>query len=284
MNKFYLDRLSPTKFEDSQKVVQYFPAVRERNFLWLDFIGHGTWHRNSWVHHPETDYLDFQLIEEGEMIVLYKGSKYTVPAGGAILIPPGESRLHCGNSAVCRKRFLGITGDILNTYLKALDLNEVTIIPHFDPPEFEELWSELYTFLSRKKPEKAQEFCSRIFKLLLLLSSLAEMQKYPPELQRAICRIRQDLKFPGSLAGLCAEAGCGKSKLQWQFKHYLASSPIKFLMNKRLEMARHLLEKTDLTIKEIAEKCGFCNQLYFSNVFYKHQGCSPRNYRKLKNN
>ena len=34
------------------------------------------------------------------------------------------------------------------------------------------------------------------------------------------------------------------------------------------------------TVKEIAEKCGYSDQLYFSSAFKKHFHCSPRAYRK----
>ena len=41
-----------------------------------------------------------------------------------------------------------------------------------------------------------------------------------------------------------------------------------------------LLENTRLPVKEIAQKCDYSDQLYFSNTFRKYHGRSPREYRK----
>ncbi|MDD6827860.1 MAG: AraC family transcriptional regulator, partial [Oscillospiraceae bacterium] len=43
-----------------------------------------------------------------------------------------------------------------------------------------------------------------------------------------------------------------------------------------------LLENTDYTIAEIANTVGYTNPLYFSRLFHKHIGVSPKEYRKSK--
>lgn len=53
------------------------------------------------------------------------------------------------------------------------------------------------------------------------------------------------------------------------------------LINKRkTESAKALLLSTDLTIKSISEKLGFKDSNYFSKVFIKYQGLSPKEYKK----
>ena len=84
-----------------------------------------------------------------------------------------------------------------------------------------------------------------------------------------------------SLSDICAQAFCGRSTLQWQFKYHLKSSPIRYLTEIRMKYAAKLLENTLLPIKEIAQKSGCSDQLYFSNMFRKYHGRSPREYRKF---
>ena len=57
--------------------------------------------------------------------------------------------------------------------------------------------------------------------------------------------------------------------------------PAQFLTDLRLRKAKTLLLLTDMTITEIAMTCGFCDSSHFSNVFFKHEGFTPRDYRKL---
>ncbi len=274
------DRWSPTRFQNKQNVVQYFPDHPDINFLWLYFIGGGTWLTGSWVYHPQTRYLDFQLVEEGEMIVEYAGEKYIVPEKSAILIPPGESRISIGSSRVCRKRFLGIFGTILQTHLPALNLDSVKIIPDFQSERFEELYSQLYICFKEKNPEAIPSCCAMIYELLLLLSRSVEHGQYPPELQKALSCIKRYLKDNLTLQKLSTAAGCSAGTLQGLFKKYLNESPIQFLISTRMKFAEQLLKNTNYTIKEIASQCGYCNQLYFSNVFHEHYGCSPKEYRR----
>lgn len=47
-----------------------------------------------------------------------------------------------------------------------------------------------------------------------------------------------------------------------------------------VEKSLILLEQTDLSMKEIAEKLGYSNQYYFSSVFKEKKGISPSGYRK----
>ena len=274
------DRWSPTRFQNKQNVVQYFPTHPDINFLWLYFIGGGTWLDGSWVYHPQTNYLDFQLVEEGEMIVEYGGEKYIVPEKSAILIPPGESRISIGSSNVCRKRFLGIYGSILQTHLPALDLDSVKILPDFQSERFEELYGQLYTCFKEKNPETIPSCCAMTYELLLLLSRSVEHGQYPPELQKALSCIKQHLKDDLTLRKLSSVSGCSAGTLQGLFKKHLGKSPIQFLIAARMKFAEQLLLNTNYTIKEIASRCGYCNQLYFSNVFHEHFDCSPKEFRK----
>ena len=73
-----------------------------------------------------------------------------------------------------------------------------------------------------------------------------------------------------------------KSQLSHRFKIAYGISPIRYLINVRLENAKILLEKTDYGITEISQKVGFGNSNYFSDQFRKYRGMSPTEYRKYQ--
>ena len=47
-----------------------------------------------------------------------------------------------------------------------------------------------------------------------------------------------------------------------------------------METAQQLLLTTDLQIQEIARRCGYSDQHYFSYCFKKYYGVSPNKYRE----
>lgn len=54
-----------------------------------------------------------------------------------------------------------------------------------------------------------------------------------------------------------------------------------YLNRMRVEKAKGLLRRENNSIQCISEKCGFINQGYFSKIFKKFTGCSPKEYQKL---
>lgn len=67
------------------------------------------------------------------------------------------------------------------------------------------------------------------------------------------------------------------------FKQYTGTSPNTFRISKRLEIATDMLTSTKMTIEQIAQASGYSDPLYFSRIFKKYIGISPKEYRKLNN-
>lgn len=66
------------------------------------------------------------------------------------------------------------------------------------------------------------------------------------------------------------------------FKQELGISYVSFITKLRIKKASLLLNTTDLSILEIAEKVGYDTQHYFSTAFKKVMGVSPNQFRKNK--
>jgi AraC-like DNA-binding protein len=60
-------------------------------------------------------------------------------------------------------------------------------------------------------------------------------------------------------------------------------SPKEYVQQYRLKSVCDLLTKTDLSISEISEKCGFSSSAYLYQIFQKKTGMSPRQFRQKKN-
>lgn len=70
------------------------------------------------------------------------------------------------------------------------------------------------------------------------------------------------------------------SYLHRLFSDTLGYSPHKFLMDKRIFMAKKLLVGSSLTISQVASACGFNSQAYFSDCFKRREGVPPKEFRE----
>lgn len=77
---------------------------------------------------------------------------------------------------------------------------------------------------------------------------------------------------------LCKSTGLSYSYFKELFVSRYGVPPVKYLTNMRLEYAKELLVTKRYSISEIADMCGYENVYYFSSVFKKHMGVSPKKY------
>ncbi|NBK99831.1 MAG: AraC family transcriptional regulator [Erysipelotrichia bacterium] len=64
------------------------------------------------------------------------------------------------------------------------------------------------------------------------------------------------------------------------FKKYKGLSPINYLIERRMEEAKNLLETTNYSVSKISDIIGFSSQSYFSQTFKKEMDMTPNQFRK----
>lgn len=83
-----------------------------------------------------------------------------------------------------------------------------------------------------------------------------------------------------SLDELAALAHVNKYYLVHTFTREYGTSPINYLISRRIQESRRLLESTNHSLSQISHMLGFSSPSYFSQVFRKQMGKSPLEYRK----
>ena len=71
-----------------------------------------------------------------------------------------------------------------------------------------------------------------------------------------------------------------KMKMAFSFTQIVGMPPAKYRAARIIDRACELIQNSDLSDKQIAEKLGFCDEYYFSRSFKKIRGASPRAFRK----
>lgn len=66
------------------------------------------------------------------------------------------------------------------------------------------------------------------------------------------------------------------------FKAATNKTPTRYMMDLRLEEAMKLLVSTELSVTEIAEKCGFASSCYMDRIFKRRLQVTPLEYRRKR--
>lgn len=79
---------------------------------------------------------------------------------------------------------------------------------------------------------------------------------------------------------LCNKFDVGRTKLYEIFRKEQKMGISKYILRRRLHKAKKLLKTTELSIAEIANNVGFSDYNYFSRIYKKQYGKSPKYYRR----
>ncbi len=122
------------------------------------------------------------------------------------------------------------------------------------------------------------------------LQLVAEFVKALPaevwEQQRLDSRVLKAMEFMNQHLGLkltseqvARHAGLSVRNLNHLFKEEVQQSPMRVLLDYRLDEACRLLRHTEESIESIAESCGLLNRHYLSRMMRQYRNTSPAAYR-----
>lgn len=99
-------------------------------------------------------------------------------------------------------------------------------------------------------------------------------------IKTAIQYINDNLEKNISLADLARTVGISKYHFARQFKMSTGMPPHQYIIKVRINRAKELLSKSELSIAQIAYKLGFSSQSHLNFHFHRLIGKTPKNYRK----
>ena len=83
-----------------------------------------------------------------------------------------------------------------------------------------------------------------------------------------------------TVESLCRDCGLSHAQLCRDFLKLYGVSPKQYLISKRMNYAKELLESTDLTVDSVAGSCGYSDAVHFMKEFKRREGTTPGAFRK----
>lgn len=137
------------------------------------------------------------------------------------------------------------------------------------------------------KEENYEAVCQNLLEVLLFCmlrnDNLSIIKDKNTALNRECTQIKNylDANYAENITldTLAALTHMNKYYMAHAFTSYTGLSPIKYLIQKRLQEGKSLLESTTFSIAQISVTLGFSSQSYFSQAFKKATGKTPIQYR-----
>lgn len=119
-----------------------------------------------------------------------------------------------------------------------------------------------------------------LFRLFDALSPFFEKhsESYYP-IRRGVTLLLREWDKNEKIKRYAEASGVSESNFYLYFKAWANKSPVDYRNEIRINAARSMLTNSDLSISEIAARTGFDDPYYFSRVFKKLTGVSPRAFR-----
>lgn len=108
------------------------------------------------------------------------------------------------------------------------------------------------------------------------------MKDYSPPIQKALTYIDANLSGNLSLSILADTLNVSSSYLSTLFRKETGQTLTEYINLRRVRQAMHLLETTRLQVQTVAQHCGILDVQYFSKVFKRVAGMTPKEYRDSK--
>lgn len=128
--------------------------------------------------------------------------------------------------------------------------------------------------------EKGQELMAEMVRSYCRLVRKHSMKHYSPLVQKVVTYIETDISADLSLRALAAAQNINASYLSGLFKKETGKTITEYVNEKRMEDAARMLRSTKLQIQTVAQHCGMSDVNYFSKVFKKHHGLTPKQFRE----
>jgi len=233
--------------------------------------------------HGRHDYYLMYLIH-GRLDAQAGNSRHLLSEGDAIIYTPEQSY---GYQRQGDERMVYLwthfTGSEAGNLLKSRGLSTDAAYHVERSEEMEAEFEALYHLFITRPLYYLEEAAARLNILLTHIGRSVHQPEDNPlrdRLKTSLSHLNRHYAEPMKLEELAGMEYLSVSRYSALFRQLTGASPQKYLIDLRLKNAREMLISTDLSVSEVARSVGYDDALYFSRLFRKHLGLSPREVRK----
>ena len=280
---------------NSEKIIYHnndFPINTWRAYS-NDFAG------LSEVNHWHNDF-EFVYVNKGEMFYNVNGKEIHLPEGTLIFINSGN--MHFGfqkikspcefTCLICPPTFILLNG--LDKYLSGICGNNSPSYLLYNSNSFQDksLTDEfiaLHHSVMTKNDGYEFQASGSLYKIFFKIYDNIKNSTHENQDKNRIIEImhtmtgfiQSEYASKITISDIAAAGFVCRSKCCSIFKSFLGKTPMEYLTEYRLSKGIDLLTGTNMSVTEISGECGFCSPSYFTEVFVRKTGYTPKEFRKM---
>lgn len=234
---------------------------------------------------PNTSYL-ILYTKEGSSLLTYGDQTLTLMPQSILLVDCHTSlKLELKQSTLWKADLLLLNGSHMKAYYEFITSQTQYLFALSPTSTMDSLIQKLYDLVGPSSLMDEFIISKIITDILTELIVNKEHQLHPlPNIPKYLLQIKSyfDKEYAShiSLDELAATYQVNKYKIVRDFGTYYHTSPINYLIDKRITEAKKLLIETDYPVCDIASQVGIENINHFTNLFKKSTHLTPNYYRK----
>lgn len=237
--------------------------------------------RSYHIYRPRATISCLEYIVRGTGTVKTNNSVFHPKAGDTYLLLEGKDYDYFSSKTdPWEKIWINFSGEYSLRLAQLAGIGDRCYFPSLDTSD---LLLRLQAIAQSPEHPDAAEQCIAIFSKLFFRLAQAQdpMPQQHSDVRTVLNYIEQHTHETiriEQLAKLCQKS---VSQLERLFASKMGMPIYRYILSRKIELAKQLLSQTGMTVREIASFLAFEDEFYFSGLFRKKTGYSPTQYRKL---
>ena len=256
-------------------------ACPERPSLFFHMCGTTYPSKSYAIHRPCSSIGCIEYIVRGKGEVTVGDQSFTAVAGDTYFLPQGQLQSYRSDKKdPWEKIWVNLSGEMVEQLARLYRIENVFHFPGLDTSD---LLLKFQYYASHPNTEHPFEKYTALLTSLFCrmsnhlyasseapMSPLRRMLDYIDRHETDVIRIEQ-------LADACEKS---TSQAERIFRAQMGVPPYRYVLDRKLELAKQLLRQTGMSVRDIASYLSFEDEFYFSGLFRRKVGVSPSQYRK----
>ena len=230
------------------------------------------------ISRPSSNISCIEYVEAGRGTVTIDGKTFSPSAGDSYFLIEGKDQFYRSDKdEPWKKHFINVSGKLLTSLAEGYGISGYYYFEGLC------LKDELLRIIALSKEDR-----DPTAELIIILNEIFMKMHSHIQVRASAGGIEAEMKDflntkiteKFNIDELCAHISRSESQTIRIFKRAYGITPYNYVLSKKLELGKNLLNSTNLSVREIADKLSFADEYYFSNLFKSKVGITPSAYRK----